>query len=75
MLYYNKLLHDKGVTDKSAYIPEADMIVMLNQQRFPVKDSAYMGGRLIYYQKQYENIRLVIFEGVHEMLYKVGTIY
>lgn len=74
MLYYNKLLHDKGVTDNAAYIPQADIIAMINQQRFPVKDSAYIGGRLIWYQKKYDNLRLVIFEGGHEMLFKVGAI-
>jgi acetyl esterase/lipase len=75
MLYYNKLLHDKGVTGEAAFIPEKDMRSLLTQQRYPLKDSSYIGGRLIYYQRQYQNIRLVLFEGGHEMLFKVGAIY
>jgi dipeptidyl aminopeptidase/acylaminoacyl peptidase len=75
MFYYNKLLRDKGVKDPSAYIPEKDMITMLTEQRFPVKKPAYIGGRLIHYQKQYENLRLVIFEGGHEMLFPAGAIF
>jgi hypothetical protein len=74
MLYYNKLLRDKGVTGEGNLIPEKDMRILLTQQRFPLKDSSYIGGRLIYYQRQYENIKLVLFEGGHEMLTKVGAI-
>ena len=48
---------------------------MLTEQRYPVKEPATIGGRMIHYQKQYQNIRLVIFEGGHEMLYKVGAIF
>ena len=75
MFYYNKLLRDKGVKDAGAYIPEKDMITMLTEQRYPVKEPATIGGRMIHYQKQYQNIRLVIFEGGHEMLYNVGAIF
>jgi len=74
LLYYNKLLRDKRVKDPSAYVPEKDMLILLTQQRFPVKQPSSIGGRMIYYQKQYRNIRVVIFEGGHEMLYPVGAI-
>lgn len=74
LMYYNKLLRDKGVKNKSEFVSESDMITLLNQQRYPVKDSAYIGDRLILYEKRYENIRLIIFEGGHEMLNSVGAI-
>ena len=74
LLYYNKLLTEKGVKDRAAFVSENDMSILLNQQRFPVKDSAFIGSRLILYQKSYQNIRVVIFEGGHEMLNNVGAI-
>jgi len=74
LLYYNKLLTEKGVKDRTAFVSENDMSILLNQQRFLVTDSAYIGSRLILYQKEYQNIHVIIFEGGHEMLNNIGAI-
>jgi len=74
LLFYNKLLQDKGVKNKAAFVSQEDIIMLLSQQRYPVKDSSYISDRLILYQKNYQNIHLIIFEGGHEMLNSVGAI-
>lgn len=69
--FYNKLLKDCGVSDSSKYVtaPEKEMLLQYHK---PVGNFSAIGDRKVYLMKQYKNIRLVIFEGGHEMLPVVG---
>lgn len=65
--FYNKLLKDIGVKDKNAYV-SAQEIQELLQTRKPLGSYGKIGDRAICLQKSYKNLRLIIFDGTHEML-------
>ena len=68
--FYNKLVRDmKG--KKSDLVPVDDALIMLSQRTFnPGEEKRLIlpEGRSIHYQKQFQSINLIIFEGGHEML-------
>ncbi|WP_221391952.1 S9 family peptidase [Dyadobacter sp. NIV53] len=65
--FYNKLLTDLSVADKSQYVSDAEKLNLLEFRR-PLGALGTIGGRKICLQKEYENFKLTIFEGNHEML-------
>lgn len=73
--FYNKVLGDIGVKDRSCYVTEAEKLHLL-EFRTPLGEAGYLDTRKICLQKEAEHIRLTIFEGNHEMLteYALGEI-
>lgn len=65
--FYNKLLSDLGVEDSSKYVSAYEKLQLLEFRR-PLGDFGKIADRKIFLQKEYKNIKLVIFEGNHEML-------
>ncbi len=65
--FYNKLLTDLSVTDTSKYITLTEKLKLL-ELRKPLGDFGTISGRKIFLKKEYENLKLTIFEGNHEML-------
>ena len=65
--FYNKLLTDLGVKDSSKFV-SADEKLQLLEFRRPLGDFGEISDREIFLKKEYNNIKLVIFEGNHEML-------
>ena len=65
--FYNKLLADVGVKDKSKYVTDKEKLDLLEFRR-PLSNTGNISGRKICLLKEYKNIRLVVFEGNHEML-------
>lgn len=65
--FYNKLLSDLLVNDKSFYVPDQEKLKLL-EYRKPLGEFGSISDRTICLEKKFENIRLVIFEGNHEML-------
>lgn len=65
--FYNKLLTDLAVKDKSKYVSDKEKLDLLEYRR-PLGNLGNIAGRKICLQKEYSNIRLTIFEGEHEML-------
>lgn len=64
---YNKILHDLGVTDSTRFVSEHEQLYLFECRR-PIKDYGKVGNRKVCIQKQYDNVKLIIFEGDHEML-------
>ena len=70
--FYNKLLTDFKVKDKSQYVSDEDAATLLKTQTFPASNPPKMlGDRAILYQKSAKHIQLTVFEGTHEILYNV----
>ncbi len=65
--FYNKLLTDLSVKDKSRYVSPGEKLQLLEYRR-PLGNFGTIGGRRICLKKQSGNIELTIFEGDHEML-------
>ncbi len=65
--FYNKLLNDMKVSDKSKYITNDEKLKLL-EFRKPLDHYGEIAGRKICLEKKYKNIKLVIFEGDHEIL-------
>lgn len=65
--FYNKLLSDAGVTDREAYVSEAEVEVLV-RTRLPLGMFGDVGDRRICLRKSHGNVELVIFEGGHEMI-------
>jgi hypothetical protein len=67
--FYNKLLRDMGVKQKQPYVSEAEMEALLNRKPLPNdRSSGNIGNRPVLYRKAYGPVRLIVFEGGHEML-------
>lgn len=68
--FYNKLVRDmKG--KNAMLVPREDALYMLSQRTFNPGKRALLiqpEGRRIHYQKQFQSIKLTIFEGGHELL-------
>lgn len=70
--FYNKLLTDFKVKDKSLFVSTEDAATLLKTQTFPASNTPKMlGDRVILYQKSAKHIQLIVFEGTHEILYHV----
>lgn len=65
--FYNKILSDLGVKDKSFFVSSEEEQYLL-EERKPVADFGMIGNRNICIRKEYGNLRLIIFDGGHEML-------
>ena len=65
--FYNRLLTDLSVTDKAKYVSDTEKLHLL-EFRLPLAELGTIGGRKVCLQKDYQNLRLTIFEGNHEML-------
>lgn len=65
--FYNKIIKDLGCTDASAYVSEKEILHLLEYQ-IPLGEFDMIGGRETILRKSYKNVKLVIFEGKHEML-------
>lgn len=65
--FYNKLLADLSVKDKSKYVSDKEKLSLL-EFRSPLGNFGNIADRAICLQKKYGNICLTIFTGNHEML-------
>lgn len=65
--FYNKLLRDLAVTDSLKYVSLTEKLMLLEHQK-PLGEFGHIDGRKIILKKEYANVRLIIFEGNHEML-------
>ena len=65
--FYNKLLADLGVSDTSAYVTAHEKLQLL-EFRKPMGNFGSIADRKVCLVKEFDNIRLTIFEGNHEML-------
>ncbi len=65
--FYNKLLADLSVTDSSKYVSNNEKLKLL-EYRKPLGDYGKIADRAICLKKTFKNIKLVIFNGNHEML-------
>ena len=67
--FYNKVLSDLAVKDSSKYVSAYEKLQLLEFRR-PLGDFGKIADRKIFLQKEYKSIKLIIFEGNHEMLPK-----
>jgi pimeloyl-ACP methyl ester carboxylesterase len=65
--FFNKILADLGVADSSFYVSDKEKLHLL-EYRTPVGNFGEISGRRICLIRKYKNVKLVIFEGGHEML-------
>ena len=65
--FYNKLLSDLAVSDSSKYVSASEKLQLLEFRR-PLGDYGKIADRKIFLEKEVHHIKLVIFEGNHEML-------
>lgn len=65
--FYNKVLNDLSVPDKSKYVSENEKQELLKNRR-PLENLGSIADRKVCLQKEHGNTRLTIFEGDHEML-------
>ncbi len=65
--FYNKLLSDLAVSDSSKYVSASEKLQLL-EFRKPLGDYGKIADRKIFLEKEVHHIKLVIFEGNHEML-------
>lgn len=65
--YYNKLLRDLSVSDPSKYVSNEEKLLLL-ETRKPIGNFGKISNRDICLLKEFGNIRLIIFDGGHEML-------
>jgi len=65
--FYNKLLEDLSVSERTKYV-SADEKLKLLEFRKPLADYGSVAERAVCLKKEYGNLKLVVFEGNHEML-------
>ncbi len=65
--FYNKLLSDLGVEDSSEFVSDQEKLKLL-EFRQSLGEFGKIAERDIFLEKRYHNIKLVIFEGNHEIL-------
>jgi predicted peptidase len=69
ILFYNKVVKEFDITEKEALVPDQDIIELVSSRYFIKEQKNTIGNRPIHYEKTYmDKIKLVIFEGGHEML-------
>lgn len=66
--FYNKLLHEKKVLDESLFINDSEKAFLL-EKRAALDTFGKIADRKVLLKKESENIKILIFEGGHEMLY------
>ncbi|MDZ7721796.1 MAG: GDSL-type esterase/lipase family protein [candidate division KSB1 bacterium] len=73
LLFYNKVVRDFDIAETHALIPVRDMLEMTSMRNTLKPDKQTLGGRTIHYEKMYKDlVKVVIFEGGHEILPKVA---
>lgn len=73
LLFYNKVVSDFAGRGKKVLIPDQDIIELVSSRNFVNMPDKKIGSRRILYEKRYKDrVRLVIFEGSHEMLSEVA---
>lgn len=65
--FYNKLLTDMKASDTLNYVSITEKLNLL-EKREPLGEFGNIAGRKICLEKKFGNLRLIIFEGDHEML-------
>ncbi len=65
--FYNKLLADLSVSDTLKYVSVHEKLKLL-ELRKSLGDFGSIGNRKIFLKKEYGNLKLILFEGNHEML-------
>lgn len=65
--FYNKLLSDMKVSDSLNYVSITEKLNLL-EKREPLGEFGNIADRKICLKKEFGNVRLIIFEGNHEML-------
>ncbi|WP_321289546.1 prolyl oligopeptidase family serine peptidase [uncultured Sunxiuqinia sp.] len=65
--FYNKLLTDMSVSDSLKYVSTSEKLELL-EKREPLGEFGNISDRKICLEKEFGNVRLIIFEGNHEML-------
>ena len=73
IFFYNKVVKEFDVSEKEALIPDEDIIELVSSRYFIKENKDTIADRLIHYEKTYKDkVKLVIFEGGHEMLSDVA---
>jgi len=67
--FYNKVLSDLGVKDSLKFVSDHEKLQLLEFRR-PLGNFGKIADRTIFLSKEYHHIKLIIFEGNHEMLPK-----
>jgi len=65
--FYNKVLTDLGVNDKSYFVTSEEEKFLIDERR-PIADFGKIGEREICIRKKYKNLQIIVFNGGHEML-------
>ena len=65
--FYNKVISDFGAS-KDQIISDDEILSLVTMRTFPIESGKMIGYMNIIFERNYENITLVIFEGTHEML-------
>jgi hypothetical protein len=65
--FYNKVLSDLGVKDASKFVSDQEKLELL-EHRKKLGDFGEIAEREVFLRKEYLNLKLVIFEGNHEIL-------
>ena len=64
---YNKILQDLNVEDVRKYVSNSEKLALLEDRR-PLGDFGMISDRRVFLKKEHGNVRLLIFDGGHEML-------
>lgn len=72
IIFYNRMVKALGGKEEDL-VSKDDMLEMLTKQMYTLKNyKGYIADRRIHYKRSYKNVKLVIFEGGHEMLPSVA---
>jgi ABC-type microcin C transport system permease subunit YejB len=67
--FYNKLVQDTNPAATEAIVPLETLLHLITKRNYSNnKSDETLGERKVIYQKNFQNIRLILFEGTHEML-------
>ncbi len=73
LLFFNKLVGDYNQGDNIYAIPDDDILELVTSRNFPGENKRMIGGRIIHYERTFSDlVKLVVFEGGHEMLPEVS---
>ena len=65
--FYNKLLTDLSVKDSTKYVSKIETQRLLKQRK-PLGEFGVISGRKVFLNKEFNTVKLVIFDGGHEIL-------
>ena len=73
LLFYNKVVSDFDGLKTDSYVTKDDIIELLASRTYQRENKGKIGTRTIHYENAYEDkVKIVIFEGQHEILFKVA---